>query len=194
MNWIKKMSKNKWIFNVACSILASGIVGGVVWLCNSVGVANVFKVVLSGIWTMLLYKLPIYVFVIIILGMICIVRIYGAILKKQGQSNARSQPQWIDYKNRMHKEWMMKWEYEYNSYIGKYEIENIRPVCVCGCELSFKYEYMDGQRRHIRTSAGVLVCPKCNQVYPRIDEEDVLDFKKVLIYDLNNNLYQNKKM
>jgi uncharacterized protein YbaR (Trm112 family) len=77
----------------------------------------------------------------------------------------------------------MKWEYCLG-YNNKYNIENVHPICECGCELSVKK-----QHNNMYHSNGIFVCPKCGNTYPLLENSTLEDFEKILIHDINTENY-----
>ncbi|PHV69245.1 hypothetical protein CS063_16795 [Sporanaerobium hydrogeniformans] len=135
---------------------------------------------MEWILTILTFKVPVFVIILIIIGLWVVKKIYNSFSSEKVDNS----PQWLNYKKSKYKKWIFAWDYNLNSYLRQYEIIHLRPVCQCGCELS---KNANGSTVHY--SYGTLICPKCGKTYPEIYEEDILDFKKVLLYDINNDLY-----
>lgn len=181
MGLFKRILSNTWVVGILCSIIATGIVSVVTSVHKEINIVQAVILVLKTLWcwvlAVLTFKVPMYAILIAIIGLI-----FGLkILASYSSSKQNNSPQWLKYKKAPYKSWIFTWEYQIDIFSKTYEIEHLRPICQCGCALSCIGDlYYDNMR---------LSCPKCGQQYPPISEYDISDFKKVLIHDIQNDLY-----
>ncbi|MDF2609308.1 MAG: hypothetical protein K0R92_782 [Lachnospiraceae bacterium] len=176
---IKKFFSNGIVIGVLISVLSAFIVSAITALYKQVNILQGLKQVFQWIISFFSYKLPIYAFLFIIIGLLIVFGIIK-IIKKPEKSNT---PEWLNYKKDYYKNWKFTWDYYLNSNY-QYAMKDLRPICKCGCELSLK-----DRVGNTCYSNGVLVCPKCNTTYPSLDEEIIDDFKKIANYNIRNDKF-----
>ena len=99
--------------------------------------------------------------------------------QKDNAKKIRKYPTWYyDYKTMNYKEWLFKWEYQV--YANTYDIEHIRPVCSCECELVEKHKV-----GNVYYGDYVLFCPNCQKVYKSPDIEIIDEVKRLISYNIN---------
>ena len=193
MNLIKKIFKNGWIFNITCSIIATIVIWVVTLIYNNIDILSAAKLVFTTACNIvvfaLAFKIPLYIILILISALIMVLAVYS----KFSNSKEESLPTFLKCTSTTYRQWIFKWEFKFNTYLKKYEIINTRPICQCGCELSQNQNSIESSGFRTNYSYGTLICPKCSNTYPRISDEDILDFEKVLIHDLTNNTNENQE-
>lgn len=176
---IKKFFSNSIVIGVLISVISALIISAITALYKQINILQGIKQVFQWIISFFSYKLPIYGFLLIIIGLIFIKKIIKR-TKKTGESNER---EWLNYKKDYYKNWVFAWDYYLTSNY-QYAMKDLRPICNCGCELSLK-----GSVGNTFYTNGVLVCPKCNSTYPYLDGEIMEDFKKIVGYNIKNSKY-----
>lgn len=180
---IKKILSNTWVVSILCSIIATIIVSTATALYKQINLLEalklLFKTLLTWISNILIFRVPVYIILLVILFLIFAIEIY---LKFSTAKEVNS-PKWLNYTRTRYKNWVLKWEYRL-SYGNKYKIENLHPICECGCELSKK-----NRQGNSYYSNGILVCPKCGNTYPLLENSTLEDFQKILIHDIDTENY-----
>lgn len=175
MSKIKKVLSNVWVIGVFSPIIGTIIISAFTALIKQINFFVALKLILMWIVKVITFRIPLYIIIIVILSLFFAIKVYVKIQDSK-ESNL---PKWLKYTKIQYKNWFMAWEYELN-YDNKYKIESVRPICKCGCELSFKESY-----KNAFYGNGVLVCPKCESTYPPLERSSLEDFYKILIHDIN---------
>jgi Type II secretory pathway, component PulF len=176
---IKKFFSNNIVIGVLVTVISAFIVSAITAIYKQINIFQAIKQVIQRIISFFSYRLPIYGFLLIIIGFIIIIEI----IKRSTKNKKSNGPEWLEYKKDYYKNWLFAWDYYFTSNY-QYAMKDLRPICKCGCELSLKDSI--GNTFY---SYGVLVCPKCNTTYPYLDKEILEDFKKIVSYNIKNNKY-----
>jgi hypothetical protein len=179
MKKIKKIFSNAWVVGILGSIIATIILSAITAMYQNINIIQALKQVFHWALSVFTYKVPIYAIILVIIGLFIIAEVLIAV--KSPKTN--NLPKWLKYTKASCKSWIFTWEYQL-SYNKEYSIEKLRPICQCGCELSFKEKF--GNTYY---SNGVLVCPKCQSTYPSIDDSIIEDVKKILIHNIKTEDY-----
>lgn len=179
MEKVKKLLNNQWIVNICTSLIVVVITPFVISITKKVSLKDSIFIILNFIKGILKFKIPIWVialFIIIIFATIYIVR-----LIKPTDSNEH--PKWYyDFKAMNYKEWIFTWNYE-KSYDG-YEIQNLRPICSCGCELTD----LNGLS-YTHYSGSILKCPNCEKTYAYPPMQVIGSIEQLIGYKIKTNNY-----
>lgn len=175
MKNIKKIILNPWLIAIIAPIITTGIVA----VIKEVNFGQATKYIFNIIINILNYKVSIKIILIVVAILILVFLMYIKLINFKEEQK----PAWINYTKDRYKEWFFKWTYikVYN----KYSIEDITPICKCGCILSRKDRH---NNRYY--SNGVLVCPKCNSSYSNLDIDDINDFKAIIYHNIETNNYR----
>lgn len=171
---IKKVLLNPWTIAILSPIITTVIVA----IVKDINFIEAIKYIVNIIKIILDYKISVKMIALIVIILYIALRIYIKVLEFKEQQN----PRWLNYTKDKYKEWYFKWEY--GKYCNTYNIKNIRPICECGCGLTYK-------ERHHNTyySNGVLICPKCDNSYNAINDEIINDFKTILYHNIETDNY-----
>lgn len=175
MKRIKKILLNPWTIGIFSPIIATSITAKV----KQIKFFEALKLLLSWLIKIITFRVPLYLIVLGILFFIVIINISVKIEERKEENR----PKWLNYTTDSYKDWIFKWQYNIN-YYNQCKIENLRPVCQCGCELSMKDDYKN--RYYGR---GILLCPNCENTYPTMDIDTLDDFEKILIHKINTGNY-----
>lgn len=176
---IKKFFSNSIVIGVLISVISALIISAITALYKQINILQGIKQVFQWIISFFSHKLPIYVFLLIIIGLVIIINV----IKRDKGAEKDNGKQWLNYKKDYYKGWVFAWDYYLTSNY-QYAMKNLRPICNCGCELSLK-----GSVGNTFYTNGVLVCPKCNSTYPYLDGEIMEDFKKIINYNIQSGEY-----
>lgn len=179
MKKIKKIFSNAWVVGILGSIIATIILSAITAMYQKINIIKALKQVFCWVFSVFTYKVPIYAIILVIIGFFIITEVLIAV--KSPKTN--NLPKWIKYTKQSYKSWIFTWDYHL-TYNNKYNIEELRPICQCGCELSYKEEV-----GNIYYGNGILVCPKCQSTYPSIDDSIIEDVKKILIHNIKTEDY-----
>jgi len=176
MKNFKKLLLNPWIIGVFTPIIALAL-AAVIKKINIIEASKwLFSTILNFTIDILTFKISIYVIVLISLGIFIAVKIYFKIDEVKEVNKSK----WLAYTKNHYEKWNLTWQYDLQ-YDNKYQINNIRPICKCGCELIMK-----NKLGNISYGSGILFCPKCKNTYPLLDEDTLKDFRYILEYDIKN--------
>lgn len=178
---MKKYFSNAWVIGILGSIIATFIISAITAIYKKINIIQAIKQLLTWVIAFLTFRIPLYIILIVIVCIAIAAKICIVVLT----AKECEKPKWLKYTKTKYKNWFMTWEYHLN-YDNKYNIENLRPICECGCELSNRESI-----NNVYYSVGVLVCPKCENTYPPIDSNALEDFNKILIHDIKNEKYPN---
>ncbi|MBK5260954.1 MAG: hypothetical protein JJE17_00085 [Peptostreptococcaceae bacterium] len=174
MNRLKKFFLNPWTIGIGTSLIVTVITA---WSKN-INVLQAIKWLLSNIFAFVVFlftfKIPVYV---ILLSIFALVLILHFIRDKNPKI------EWLTYKQTNYKKWFFIWDYilDYNK---KYSINNLRPICSCGCSLVKKTD-LNG----MRCFDGILYCPICKNTYPVLDQEVLDEVKCKIEHNITHNLF-----
>lgn len=175
MNKMKKVLSNSWAISVGSSLIVIAITA----LVKKINFFESLKLLLSWFIKIITFRVPLYLIVLGILFFIVIINISVKIEERKEENR----PKWLNYTTDSYKDWIFKWQYNIN-YYNQCKIENLRPVCQCGCELSEKNNY-----NNVYYSLGRLICPNCEKIYPIMDIDTLEDFQKILIHKIDTGNY-----
>ncbi|MCT4606324.1 MAG: hypothetical protein N4A64_09525 [Marinisporobacter sp.] len=179
----KNIFSSAWVVNILCSIIATIIISAATALYKQINLLEalklLFKTLLTWISTILTFKVPVYIILLVIVFLIIAIESYS----KFFATKEDNLPKWLKYTRTHYKNWVLKWEYHLG-YGNKFNITNIHPICECGCELSAKQQY--GNTYY---GGGIFICPKCENTYPPLENSTLDDFRKILIHDINTENY-----
>lgn len=178
---IKEILNNQWVVNICAPLIAAAIPTVWISITQKVNLKDSIFIIVNFVKNILSFKISIWVMAIFIIIVFAILYIIMSI--KSTESNSRKYPDWYyDFKTMNHKEWIFTWNYKI--YYDKYEIENLRPICSCGCELVEK-------NRIRNTYFGVprLVCPNCENDYSSPDYDTQKEVKHLIEYKVRTNNY-----
>lgn len=173
-NKFKKLIVNPWLIAILSPIVTTYIVA----IVKNIKFLDAIKVICNFIQDVLNYKISLKFNVLFILILFIIIKIYIKIVELKKDS----EPLWLNYTKDTYGEWYFSWEYE--KHYNNYSIENIHPICRCGCSLSKRR-----QHNNMHYGNGVLVCPKCDACYESISDETISDFEKILYHNIETNNY-----
>lgn len=175
----RKFLNNPWIIGIFTPIIATTISTTWISLTQKVSLKDSIFIIVNFVKSILSFKVSIWIIalsMIIVFSIICIVRII-----KTTYSNEH--PKWYyDFKAMNYKEWIFTWNYE-KLYDG-YEIENLRPICSCGCELTD----MNGLS-YTHYSGSILKCPNCEKIYAYPTMQVIGSIKQLIGYKIKTNNY-----
>jgi hypothetical protein len=183
---LKKFLYNPWTIALGTPFLL--FLSGVIYnsLKNNL---NIFKSVLSVLdiignffYTIMTYKLYVWVVLVIIvfllIGLFCI----GVII---GTKNKNKENTWQKYHYFEYKKWLFTWDYSRT--IQGLEIYNLHIVCKnCRCELSQDETYING------SYYSNYYCPNCNSKYEYINQTIIDNVRKIIYHNIDNNEYKTK--
>ena len=106
---------------------------------------------------------------------------------KLNSMNKKATPGFYHYKNDQYKEWFFEWDY--SECYGRFSIENIRPICECGCGLSLVYSYTDKNNNKVSCGGGKLLCPNCQNIYKPVEFETISELEKLISYKIKTNTF-----
>jgi Ca2+/Na+ antiporter len=170
---LKKMVQNPLSLSIGSSVVATLIASGILSIFSNNTFINSIKIVLIKVlkFILLIFTFKISVWIILIsIGFIVF------ILWVWNKTSEASKPDFFNYTTEDFKRWRLVWDYGKN-YNGKYEIKNLRPICLCKCELS--------DRRNNRTGEKELYCPSCGKVFEMFYREDLIDANKIVEHKIN---------
>lgn len=173
-NKLNKLMSNSWTIAILAPIITTIIVA----CFKRVNIIEAIQLIFNFMEYIFNYKISIWV---IIMTLSIIVIVFYCYIKITHISE-EPKPKWLNYTQDTYKKWIFKWTYEKN--YGKYSIENLQPVCSCGCGLIQK-----SQINSIYYGGGILYCPKCNSTYATIDNEIINEFKTILYHNIETGNY-----
>jgi len=163
-----------WILGVFSAVAATVISSLIISHLNNVDFAQGALIVFSGISSVFLYKIPIFIIIIAIV----IFLVFRWLVKRfRHVIEQPAEPEWINYVLRRYKSWMFVWRYE-KDYEGKYRVKQITPICECGCQLSHNIFYTQEK------------CPKCGTSYPQLTNEITDELQRVIEHDIRSGEYK----
>lgn len=174
---IYRILKNPWTVGIFTPIIATAITSVLISSTNKINTKESLKIIFGFFIDILNYKMSIGMIMVIIISLICIFTMF---YKKNTESNYVGYPEWYtDFKNLNYKKWWFKWEYEV--YDGKTEIENLRAICKCGCDLN--------RRSICDTKINILFCPSCQNTYDLLENGVKDEVKNKIIHMINKGYY-----
>jgi len=179
MQKVKKVLLNTWVISIFSPIVTAIIISGFTALIKQINFFEALKLLFSWIVKAITFRIPLYAIVLVVMFLIMVLKVYIKI-EDAKESNL---PKWLSYTKAHYKDWVLKWEYQLG-YDNKYEIEKLRPICQCGCELSQKSNHNNTYYTSRRP-----ICPNCENIYPPIDSSVLEDFEKILIHNINTENY-----
>lgn len=176
---LKKVLNNPWIIAVFAPIITTIISSILISKKQNVNIKESLLIMYSFIKSIFTYKIPLWGILLFILLIIFIIFIAISIFQKTKFRNSNEYPDWYyDFTTMNYGEWLFKWNYEV--YGNKYEVENIRPICTCQCELVEK-----DRIGNTYYSTSVLFCPNCKKVYKYPDMETLNEVKSLISYNIS---------
>lgn len=180
MEKIKKILNNQWVVNICAPLIVAGITAFGVSITQKVSLKDSIFIIVNFVKGILSFKVSIWVMALFIIIVFVILYIMSI---KSTESDSRKYPDWYyDFKTMSHKEWIFTWNYEI--YYDKYEIENLRPICSCGCELVEK-----DRLRNMYFGVPRLVCPNCEKDYSSPEYDTKKEVKHLIEYKIRTNTY-----
>ena len=180
---IKKLLSNPWAISILSPILVAIIISIYTALSKKINFLDALqllsKTFFAWIISFFTFSVPIYIILIVLILLLIALKIYVEI----SEVKTNNSPKWLTYTKTHYKNWIIRWEYRLD-YNNKYHIENLRPICQCGCELTVKDRY-----KNTYYSIGIFVCPKCGNTYPPLEDDTLEDFNKILFHDINTENY-----
>lgn len=163
-----------------------GIITGIIASVVSSIILAIFKIIkwndirklLNLLVTFFNFKISIGAIIVIII-IITIIFLLTKIIKN---SNKKIKyPEWYyKFKELDYKEWHFVWNYSV-LYYSKFDINNLRPICECGCNLVSTREV-----GRIHYNVSKLNCPNCNKIYNKPTSEDYNRVRVLIEYQINN--------
>lgn len=182
----------KKIINIVKKIGIAGIVTTIIVnvISHKIEDINYFELLqkmcnesLEFIKSIINFELPIWGFLIFIILLIIMIKIY---VKLQNIKNESIESKWDKYKTEKYEGLIYSWEYWDD--FGEKKIRNLKPICECGCDLLVRDSY---QNRH--TIQGFLVCPNCGKAYRNNFRENKEAVSKIIVYKHNKMIEEYKK-
>lgn len=173
-NKLKKFISNPWLIAIVSPIITAGIFAFI----KDINFIEASDIIWHFIKHILNYNISLKVIILVIVILFGGLKVYFKILDYKEEFT----PDWLRYTMDKYKEWYFKWDYI--KYGNKYTIENIRPICRCGCGLNRK-----SQHKNIYYGGGALVCPKCNNSYNIVSDDDMNDFRIILNHNIETKRY-----
>ena len=170
----KKFILNPWTIAILSPIITTAIV---VYFKKLNFIESV-KLIYNFIVSIFNYKISIW---IIVFSLAIIIFIFYCYMKITNISEEK-EPEWLKYTHDTYKKWNFKWTYEKN--YGKYNIENIQPICSCGCNLIHK-----DRLNNTYYGNGILFCPNCKKTYEVIGNDIINEFEAKLLYNIEKKNY-----
>lgn len=163
-----------------------GIITTIIASVVSSTILYIFKIIkwddINKLWNLLVsffyFKISIGAIAVIII-IITIIFLLAKIIKN---SNKKIKyPEWYyKFKELDYKEWHFVWNYSI-LYYSKCDIENLRPICECGCNLVSTREV--GRTYY---SVSKLNCPNCNKIYNTPTNEDYIRVRALIAHQIEN--------
>lgn len=183
---IKEILNNQWVVNICAPLIVAGITTFGVSMTQKVNLRESLIIIFNFIKDILNCKIPLWSILLFLL-FVLVVRVLIISLKSKN-SISREHPDWYyDFKTMKYKNWIFTWNYE--EYGGEYTIENIRPICSCGCELTdlngFQYRNFMG---------SILKCPNCEKTYGSPPMEVMGSLGQLIKYKVDTNNYFNESI
>ena len=80
-----------------------------------------------------------------------------------------------------YKDWFFTWKYNKALYKDGYEIEDLKPICKCKCDLLTK-----SRIDNIYYGTPKLQCPNCKSTYNKPIEDDLDEVRCLIVHKVNN--------
>lgn len=142
----------------------------------SLGLYNVGKVIINFIVRVFLFRIPVWILLLVIFGLLLILILVSMIF-----TNKNKLPEWKKYTREYYGSWLFEWYYTENTW-GNTKISNLRPICTnCHCDLSVENDFYN---------RGYLYCPKCSSKFPLLNHNTLEDLEKVIIRNLKTGEYK----
>ena len=135
------------------------------------------KTIVNFIFSIFTIKIPLWLIIIIIIVTIFIIYTIKKVKKSEQNLKKKTSLPHEDYTEDYYEGLKYEWTW-YRGFEGL-EIENIHPICECGC--SFNYEFYDRK----------LTCPDCKKEYP--NNVDIESAEKVFVNRYNKKLKKYKE-
>ncbi|MCL2470707.1 MAG: hypothetical protein FWF25_03065 [Propionibacteriaceae bacterium] len=171
--------RNPWTIGVGSILIASIITSGFKAVVSQVSPLAALKWFGHGIVAILMFGIPIYVVLLVVLLVIIALDVATRPLQTPV---AVSQPDYLSYTTTTYKRWTLRWGYRERLDPRRYEIRDVRPVCSCDCEL--------GPYHSLPIPA--LECPRCGKRYPVFSPEDADNAAKVIEHDIRHETYKTR--
>lgn len=181
MEKVKKFLNNQWVVNICAPLIVASITAISVSITQKVSLKDSIVMIFNFIKSILSFKVSILVIALFIV--VVFVMRYIIISIKLKESVSQNYADWYyNFKTMNHKEWIFTWEYK--MYSNCYEIENLRPICSCGCELVSKKSL-----KNMYFGTYKLVCPNCENIYNHPDYDTKVEVKHLIEYKIKTNTY-----
>lgn len=171
---LKTFITNPWTIAVLSPIITTLIVS----FYKKVNIVEAIQLILKFLLTLFTYKISIWIIGLSLTITIFVFYFYIKITN----INEEKEPEWLKYTYDTYKKWHFTWTYE--NYYGKYKIENIQPICSCGCRLIHK-----DRLNNTYYSNGILFCPNCKKTYDMIDNDIIDEFEAILQHNIKTRNY-----
>jgi hypothetical protein len=179
-NILKLFLNHPWSLVIGGSIFSYVLPSIIMSITQNISVAmglyNVGKVIIKFIVRFFLFRIPVWILLSVILGLLFIFILILMIL-----TNKNILPRWKNYTREYYVEWLFEWNYTENVY-GDTQINNLRPICTnCRCDLSVENDMYN---------RGYLYCPKCSSKFSLLKHNTLEDLEKVIIRNLKTGEYK----
>lgn len=177
----------KFFISVFTAIIVEVVASIIVSLISKINLIDatiiIWKWIYNLIKSIVLFKVPIWVILILIAFFIIIIRI---IYNSANNSNY-SKPWYSDYTKDEYKNVLYSWNYI--SYYGTIDIENFRPICPnCSGDLIEVDRY-----GNIHYGSPKLLCPNCDKIFHNPNYEETKQAKLFVFNNLKKKQNELKK-
>ncbi len=98
------------------------------------------------------------------------------------KTSKREHPDWYyNFRSMEYKDWFFTWKYNKALYKDGYEIEDLKPICKCKCNLLTK-----SRIDNIYYGTPKLQCPNCKSTYNKPIEDDLDEVRCLIVHKVNN--------
>ena len=176
---IKKIFNNPWIIAVFAPLITAGIYS--VWISKkqNINIKKSLLIIYEFIKNIFNHKVSIWNIILFIMLLFILQYIIIFIYRKNKSKSFCKYPGWYYNFNTMnYKEWIFKWNYQI--YANTYDIQSLRPICTCECELVRKTRI-----ENIYYNRHILFCPNCHKIYESPDKDTIEELKRLISYNID---------
>lgn len=187
----KKVLSNQWTIAFIPPLILAIITPIFVSWVNNINLIESFYLIFiflkNSFLSLLNYKVPLWVILIIILFKF-ILNLMRKFWKNKKSSYKREYPNWYyNFREMKFKDWLFIWNYDMHLYSDNIiDFSDLKPICDCKCNLLKKSKI--GNRYY---NSPVLQCPNCKKIYNNPKMEDIDEIKCLILHKINTEYVQN---
>lgn len=183
MNKKEKSGLYVFISAVAINVISSIIYAIIEKVDFFTALKSIWKILITFLVNLLSIELRLWQVLVFLLILVFVIKLYFDIKSKSKVNTIR--PVFMDFTNGVYKGIHNKWELV-KTYDNRIKMENFRPICHCGAELTTKR-----QHNHISYGKEKLFCVNCDEIIEAdFDYEIKEDAKLYFSNELNKKINQ----